>query len=83
MKIRVSSKDQIVLPAEIRTQDDIKTGQEFDVIRLDPGEYHLKRKDKPQNAGLVRLLLACPAKDWFQPLDRAETTDEIKPPKFG
>jgi len=84
MKTRISSKGQIVLPAEIRTQDDIEAGQEFEVVRLDRGEYHLKRKEPHRNnAGLVKLLLACPAKGWFRPLDRTETTDDIKPPKLG
>ena len=83
MKTRVSSKGQIVLPAEIRDQDDIEAGQEFEVVRLDRGEYHLKRKEQPRNIGLVKLLLACPAKGWFQSLDRTETTDNIKLPKLG
>jgi len=25
----------------------------------------------------VKLLLACPVKGWFQPLDRTETIDDI------
>lgn len=43
MKTRISSKGQIVLPAEIREQDRIKAGQEFEVERLDRGEYRLTR----------------------------------------
>lgn len=42
------------------------------------GEYLLKRKERPRNEGLVKLLLACPVKGWYKPLDRAETTDDIK-----
>ena len=37
MKTTVSSKGQIVLPAEFRQMDGIKPGQEFDVERLDRG----------------------------------------------
>ena len=83
MKTTVSSKGQIVLPAEIRKQDGIESGQEFEVERLDRGQYLLKRKERRRNQGLVKLLLACPAKDWFQPMDRTETTDDLKAPKLG
>jgi AbrB family looped-hinge helix DNA binding protein len=83
MKTIVSSKGQIVLPAEIRKLDGIEAGQEFDVERLDRGEYRLKRKERRRNEGLVKLLLACPAKGWFRPMDRAETTDDLKAPRLG
>ena len=83
MKTKVSSKGQIVLPAELRQKDGIETGQEFDVERLDRGEYLLKRKERPRNAGLVKLLLACPAKGWFRPMDRKQTADDIPVPKLG
>lgn len=81
MKTQVSSKGRIVLPAEIRRQDGIEPGQEFEVERIGPGEYRLKRKDPRRNEGLVKLLLACPVKGWFQPMDRTETTDDIQEPK--
>lgn len=83
MKTTVSSKGQIVLPADIRKQDGIETGQEFEVERLDRGEYLLKRKERRRNEGLVKLLLACPAKGWFRPMDRTETTDDLKAPQLG
>jgi AbrB family looped-hinge helix DNA binding protein len=83
MKTTISSKGQIVLPAEIRKQDGIETGQEFEVERLDRGEYLLKRKERRRNEGLVKLLLACPAKGWFRPMDRTETTDDLKAPPLG
>jgi AbrB family looped-hinge helix DNA binding protein len=41
MKTTVSSKGQIVLPAEFRQTDRIKPGQEFEVQRLDRGDYRL------------------------------------------
>jgi AbrB family looped-hinge helix DNA binding protein len=81
VRTTVSSKGQIVLPAELRQQDGIKPGQEFDVQRVDQGEYLLKRR-KRRNEGLVKLLLACPVKGWFQALPRTETTDDIAAPKF-
>ena len=79
----ISSKGQIVLPVEIRRRDDIKPGQEFDIERLDRGEYRLTRKTRRRNRGLVKLLLDCPVKGWFMPMDRPETTDDIKTPKLG
>jgi AbrB family looped-hinge helix DNA binding protein len=83
MKTIISSKGQIVLPAAIRQQDGIEPGQEFEVQRVDHGEYLLKRTKRRRNEGLVQLLLACPVKDWFQPSNRAELTDAISVPKLG
>lgn len=83
MRTTVSTKGQIILPAEIRREDDIKPGQEFEIERIDRGQYLLRRMTKPRNKGLVNLLLSCPVKDWFQPLDRSETTNDIKLPKLG
>ncbi len=73
MKTTVSTKGQIILPAEIRQQDSIEPGQEFEVERIDRGEYRLKRKERRRNEGLMKLLLACPVKGWFRPIDRKET----------
>jgi AbrB family looped-hinge helix DNA binding protein len=83
VKTTVSSKGQIVLPAEIRRRDGIEAGQEFEVERLDRGEYRLKRTTRRRNEGLVKLLLACPAKGWFTPLPRTETTDGVRTPALG
>ena len=83
MKTTVSTKGQIILPAEIRQRDGIESGQEFEVERIDRGEYRLKRKERRRNEGLVKLLLACPVKGWFKPSHRRETTDHIKVPKLS
>jgi len=83
MKTTVSTKGQIILPAEIRQRDGIESGQEFEVERIDRGEYLLKRKERRRNQGLVKLLLSCPVKGWFEPLDRKETTDDIKVPRLA
>jgi AbrB family looped-hinge helix DNA binding protein len=48
MKTTVSTKGQIILPAELRQQDGIEPGQEFDVERIDRGEYRLVRESLPQ-----------------------------------
>ena len=83
MKTTVSTKGQFILPAEFRQRDGVEPGQEFEVERIDRGEYRLKRKERPRNEGLVKLLLACPVKGWFKPLDRRRTTDDIKVPRLG
>ena len=82
MKTTVSTKGQIILPAEFRQRDRIEPGQEFEVERIDRGEYRLKRKER-RNEGLVELLLACPVKGWFKPMDRSETTDDIEVFRLG
>ena len=76
MRTKVSSKGQIVLPAEIRRQDNIEPGQEFDVERLDRGEYRLVRTEVPPNEGVVDWLLACPEKGFFVPIE-SESTDTL------
>ncbi len=83
MRTTVSTKGQIILPAEIRREDNIKSGQEFQIERIDRGEYLLKRREKPRNEGLVKLLISCPVKDWFEPFDRSETTDDLTLPRLG
>jgi AbrB family looped-hinge helix DNA binding protein len=75
VKTTVSSKGQIVLPAEIRQKDRIEPGQEFDVERLGRGEYRLTRRTRP-NDGLVDWLLACPVKGFFVPVE-SESTDSL------
>jgi len=83
MKTTVSTKGQIVLPAEIREQDDIRPGEKFEIERIDRGEYRLSRTTRRPNEGLVDLLLACPVKGWFEPMDRTRTTDDIDVPRLG
>lgn len=76
MKTTVSSKGQIVLPAELRQQDHIEPGEEFEIVRVRRGEYQLKRRAPAPNEGLVDLLLACPAKGFFARVD-SESTDTL------
>jgi AbrB family looped-hinge helix DNA binding protein len=83
MKTTVSSKGQIVLPAEIRKQDRIRPGQEFEVERIEEGLYQLSLTTRRRNQGLVQLLLGCPVKGWFEPLSRTETTDDVRGPHLG
>lgn len=76
MKTKMSSKGQIVLPAELREQDGIEAGEEFDIERLRRGEYRLKRRAPAANEGLVDLLLSCPVKGFFVPIE-SESTDTL------
>jgi len=76
MKTTVSSKGQIVLPAEIRRVDGIEAGQEFEVTREARGEYRLVLKTPPANDGVVDWLLECPVKGFFVPIE-SESTDTL------
>lgn len=76
MKTTVSSKGQIVLPAELRRKDRIEAGQQFEIERLDRGEYRLVRQEPPANEGVIDWLLACPEKGYFVPIE-SESTDAL------
>lgn len=76
MVTTVSSKGQIVLPAEIREQDHIRPGQRFEIERVDRGEYRLVRQSSRPNEGLVDWLLACPEKGFFAPV-KSESTGTL------
>jgi AbrB family looped-hinge helix DNA binding protein len=73
VKTRISSKGQLVLPAALREQDRIEAGQEFEVERVDRGEYRLTRVAQPPNEGVVDWLLACPRKGYFVPIESEST----------
>jgi len=83
VRTKISTKGQIVLPAEFRREDRIEPGEEFEVERIDAGIYRLRRRAPRRNEGLVQLLARCPAKGWFRPLERTETTGDIKAPRLG
>lgn len=76
MTTKVSTKGQIVLPAELRRLDDIQPGQEFEIERVAADEYRLVRMAPPANAGLVDWLLECPEKGYFVPIE-SESTDTL------
>ena len=65
-----------MLPAEVRRQDRIEAGQEFEIERLDHGDYRLVRRDSRPNAGVLDWLLACPEKGFFVPVP-SESTDSL------
>ena len=76
MTTTVSSKGQIVLPAELRRLDRLEPGQQFDVERIDRGEYRLVLRSPRSRSGIVDWLLACPAKGYFVPVE-SESTDTL------
>lgn len=65
-----------MLPAEIRRQDGVEPDQEFDVERIERGEYRLVRRAPVPNEGVVDWLLDCPEKGFFVPLE-SEGTDTL------
>ena len=56
--------------------DKIATGQEFEIERVDYGEYRLMVQAHPPNHGLVDWLLSCPTKGYFIPVE-SESTDTL------
>jgi AbrB family looped-hinge helix DNA binding protein len=69
----VSTKGRIVLPAKIRRRGGIEPGQEFEVERVDRGEYRLVRRQPRPNEGVVDWLLTCPEKGFFVPIESEST----------
>lgn len=76
MRATVSTKGQIVLPAELRRLDEIEPGQQLEIERVERGEYRLVRISPPPNQGLVDWLRACPEKGYFVPIE-SESTDTL------
>ena len=76
MKTTISSKGQIVLPADLRERDHILPGQQFEVERLQVGEYLLRKTPVRGRTGLLDWLRSCPAEGWFRSIP-SESTDEI------
>jgi AbrB family looped-hinge helix DNA binding protein len=76
MRTTISTKGQIVLPAELREADGIKPGEQFEVERLGLDAYRLTRIAPPPNLGVVDWLLACPEHDWFVSIE-SDSTDSL------
>ena len=68
MRIRISTKGRIVVPAKLRRRDCIKAGDQFEVERVRVAEYRLRRVCEPNGEGLVDWRLACPVKGYFVPI---------------
>ena len=76
MRTTVSTKGRIILPAELRRHDGIEAGQEFELERIERGEYRLVRRNPRTYEGLLDWLLACPDKGYFVPID-SHSTDTL------
>lgn len=72
----MSTRGQIVLPAELRAADGIEPGEEFEVARMGPDEYKLTRITPPSNRGVVEWLRSCPEQGWFVEIE-SESTDSL------
>ena len=83
MKTTISSKGQIVLPAELRREDEIRPGDQFEVERVEEGQYVLRRITSRPNRRLVGLLSSCPAQNWFVSFYRTATTDDLPAADLG
>ena len=76
MRTSISTKGQIILPAEMRREDGIAPGDAFEIERIDRGEYRLIRIKPARSEGVLDWLLACPEKGYFVPID-SESTDDL------
>ena len=77
MRTRISLKGQIVLPAEVRRQDQVEAGQEFEVERLDRGDYRLVRRASRPNVGVVDLAARLPREGVLRPCRVGEAGSSI------
>ena len=76
MRTVVSTKGQIVIPAELLAEDSICPGDSFEIQRMRAGEYLIRRVEEAPNKGLTDWLLSCPVKGYFQPVP-SESTDAL------
>lgn len=82
----LSAKGLIEIPEEFRKADALEAGQRLEIERVGHGEYRMHVsgvvfRDDPEGS-LVDVLLSCPVKDFFAPMVRNETTDDLKPGGF-
>ena len=82
----LSANGLIEIPEEFRKADSLKPGQRCEIERVGHGEYRVRVKEQPANGQpkerLIDVLLSCPVKGFYVPMDRTETTDDLKPLNF-
>jgi AbrB family looped-hinge helix DNA binding protein len=54
MRTRVSTKGQIVIPSELRFEDSIRPGDNFEIEKIRSGEYLIRKIEEAANRGLRR-----------------------------
>ena len=82
----ISAEGLLEIPEIFRKADRLKPGQRCEIERIGDGEYRVRvaaknGKPKPKRK-LIDVLMNCPVKDFFVPMERGETTDDIKPIHF-
>jgi hypothetical protein len=85
MTTMLSANGLIEIPEVYRKADALKPGQRCDIERVGHGEYRVSAKDEhteEPRKSWVDILLACPVKGWYEPLEGSETTDDLKPVRF-
>ena len=86
MTTTLSANGLIEIPEVFRKADALQPGQRCEIERLGQGEYRLRVGDAvvPAEARerLIDVLSSCPVKDFFTPMERSETTDDLKPMSF-
>lgn len=83
MRTALSSKGQLVLPADLRERDKLHPGQVFEVERIDPGDYRLRRLAPAPNEGLLDWLLSCPGDGLPLPALPKQSTEAVSPDLQG
>lgn len=85
MTTMLSADGLIEIPEVFRKTDALQPGQRCDIERVGQGEYRVSVKggqtEEPRKSW-VDILLACPVKGWYEPMERSETTDDLKPVSF-
>jgi bifunctional DNA-binding transcriptional regulator/antitoxin component of YhaV-PrlF toxin-antitoxin module len=74
----------IEIPESFRQADDLRPGQRCEIERTGEREYRVSVKaegGRPAES-LIDVLLDCPVKGFFVPMERTETTDNLKAVTF-
>lgn len=85
MTTTLTADGLLEIPEVFRKADALQPGQRCDIERVGRGEYRLRVEEPtevPAGTSWLDVLLACPVKDWYVPLEDAQTTDDLKPGLF-
>ncbi|KAB2650274.1 MAG: hypothetical protein DVB32_11180 [Verrucomicrobia bacterium] len=83
----LSANGLLEIPEVFRQADALKAGQRCEIERVGQGGYRVRvgeaaAPDEPRER-LIDVLRSCPVKDFFTPMDRSETTDDLKSMRFA
>ena len=83
MTTTLSANGLLEIPEVFRKEDSLRPGSRCDIERLGRGEYRVVvKEDAVDKQDWVDILLNCPVKGWYEPLEAKETTDDLKPISF-